>query len=64
VVSFTSKTDLHDINEILLKVALNTIKQTTNKCFIDHRNKAYLRFVQVRDSASGVPFVDILDQIY
>jgi hypothetical protein len=28
VVSFTSKTDLHDINEILLKVALNTIKQT------------------------------------
>ena len=27
-VSSTNKTDLHDINEILLKVALNTIKQT------------------------------------
>jgi hypothetical protein len=27
VVSSTNKTDLHDITEILLKVALNTIKQ-------------------------------------
>jgi hypothetical protein len=27
-VSFTNKTDRHDIAEILLKVALNTIKQT------------------------------------
>jgi hypothetical protein len=26
----TNKTDCHDIAEILLKVALNTIKQTTN----------------------------------
>ena len=26
--SFTNKTDCHDIIEILLKVALNTIKQT------------------------------------
>jgi hypothetical protein len=29
-VSFTNKTDRHDITEILLKVALNTIKQTHN----------------------------------
>jgi len=29
-VSSTNKTDSHDITEILLKVALNTIKQTTN----------------------------------
>jgi hypothetical protein len=29
VVSSTNKTDRHDITEILLKVALNTIKQTT-----------------------------------
>ena len=29
-VSSTNKTDRHDIAEILLKVALNTIKQTTN----------------------------------
>jgi len=28
--SSTNKTDRHDITEILLKVALNTIKQTTN----------------------------------
>jgi hypothetical protein len=27
-VSFTNKTDRHDITEILLKVALNTIKKT------------------------------------
>jgi hypothetical protein len=39
-VSSTNKTDLHDITEILLKVALNTIKPTnhtkcmrSNKCF-------------------------------
>ena len=29
-VSSTNKTDRHDITEILLKVALNTIKQTNN----------------------------------
>jgi hypothetical protein len=28
VVSSTNKTDCHDITEMLLKVALNTIKQT------------------------------------
>jgi hypothetical protein len=31
-VSSTNKTDRHDIPEILLKVALNTIKQTSNNC--------------------------------
>jgi hypothetical protein len=30
-VSSTNKTDRHDITEILLKVALNTIKQTHNE---------------------------------
>jgi len=30
LVSSTNKTDRHDITEIVLKVALNTIKQTTN----------------------------------
>jgi hypothetical protein len=29
-VASTNKTDRHDITEILLKVALNTIKQTNN----------------------------------
>ena len=33
-VSSTNKTDHHDITEILLKVALNTIKQTKNKNII------------------------------
>jgi len=31
LVSSTNKTDRHDINEILLKVALNTINQTKTK---------------------------------
>jgi hypothetical protein len=31
----TNKTDHHDITEILLKVALNTIKPTNNKLKID-----------------------------
>jgi hypothetical protein len=30
-VSSTNKTDRHDINEMLLKVALNTINQPTNQ---------------------------------
>jgi hypothetical protein len=37
LVSFTNKTDRHDITEILLKVALNTIKQT-NKQTIKYKN--------------------------
>jgi hypothetical protein len=32
--SSTNKTDLHDITEILLKVALNTIKQTNKHSFV------------------------------
>jgi hypothetical protein len=31
LVSSTNKTDCHDITEILLKVALNTIKQTNKQ---------------------------------
>jgi hypothetical protein len=33
-VSSTNKTDCHDITDILLKVALNTIKQTNNQTCI------------------------------
>jgi hypothetical protein len=33
-VSSTNKTDRYDIAEILLKVALNTIKQTKNKIML------------------------------
>jgi hypothetical protein len=34
-VSLTNKTDRHDITEILLKVALNTIKQTNKQTYVD-----------------------------
>jgi hypothetical protein len=34
LVSSTNRTDRHDITEILLKVALNTIKQTNKQSFI------------------------------
>jgi hypothetical protein len=32
VVSFTNKTDHHDITELLLKMALNTINQIIGQC--------------------------------
>jgi hypothetical protein len=35
-VSCTNKTDYHDISEILLKVALNTIKQSNKHLFAQH----------------------------
>ena len=31
---FYNKTDLHDITEILLKVALNTINQANKQCIL------------------------------
>ena len=34
LVSYTNKTDRHDITEILLKMALNTIKQTNKQILI------------------------------
>jgi hypothetical protein len=48
-VSSINKTDCHDITEILLKVALNTIKQTKPKnnilsskhCFYNIQKKKY-----------------------
>ena len=39
-VSFTNKTDRHDITEILLKGVLNTIKQTNKHKF--NRNSTHL----------------------
>ena len=46
-VSSTNKTDRHDITEILLKVALNTIKQTTNQ----NRN----RTISLKSEQKGHP---------
>jgi hypothetical protein len=40
--SSTTKTDRHDIAEILLKVALNTINQSIN-AIIDHSNISFNR---------------------
>ena len=37
-VSSTNKTDRHELTEILLKVVLNTIKQTTNRQYIGNEH--------------------------
>jgi hypothetical protein len=49
-VSFTSKTDHHDIAEILLKVALNTI--TLNPCDILYCFKLYVLAILIMVSVS------------
>ena len=49
-VSFTNKTDRKDITEILLKVALNTIKQTTKQYLIalDVSSKFLVRMIRTK----------------
>jgi hypothetical protein len=42
LVSSTNKTDCHDITEILLKVALNTIKPTEQR---NDRNTYFIKIV-------------------
>jgi hypothetical protein len=57
LVSSTNKTDRHDITDILLKMALNTIKQTNlNAIFVFHQlqcrrwfNRIYARHVHPCD---------------
>jgi hypothetical protein len=44
-VSSTNKTDRHDVTEILLKVALNTIKQTNKNFFLPTCLKAKLKTI-------------------
>jgi hypothetical protein len=44
LVSFTNKTDRHDVTEILLKVALNTIKQTNKSIFNNAFEDLFLFF--------------------
>ena len=46
-VSSTNKTDCHDITEILLKVALNTIKQTNNIHFHNPVLSSFTTFHQI-----------------
>jgi hypothetical protein len=43
LVSSTNKTDCHDITEILLKVELNTIKQT--KIYLTHLNTIHPQMI-------------------
>jgi len=46
--SSTNKTDRHDITEILLKVALNTIKQT-NKHINDSQERKFAKGYLISD---------------
>jgi hypothetical protein len=54
-VSSTNKTDRHDIAEILLKVALNTIKQTNKNKFIKQtsHNVVHLALIEIRTHTVG-----------
>ena len=52
-VSSTNKTDRHDIAEILLKVALNTIKQT-NKHFLEPRCRLIMTLKWMDEFSSDV----------
>ena len=62
-VSSTNKTDCHDIAEILLKVALNTIKQTNQRlsraCIvhlvIKRTNSSYVKTMSCSGSHLGIP---------
>ena len=65
LVSFTNKTDRHDITEILLKVALNTIKETNPWAVVIKRPSLHmsasdiiLRFSNTRYYASLVYICD------
>jgi hypothetical protein len=46
-VSSTNKTDCHDITEILLKLALNTIKQSLIKMILENVYQSYAPFCTV-----------------
>jgi hypothetical protein len=46
LVSSTNKTDRHDITEILLKVVLNTIKQTSKQANLQNTDMIALNFSQ------------------
>ena len=50
-VSSTNKTDRHNISEILLKVALNTIKQTNNQIYICTVHIFKMKFIFIYFSA-------------
>jgi hypothetical protein len=50
VVSSTNKTDRHDITEVLLKVALNTIKQTKKQLTGNEGKQIYVSTVQPTES--------------
>jgi hypothetical protein len=55
-VSSTNKTDRHDITEILLKVALNTIKQTDKQTKRKRTNKDLQNITQkTKDRATRTP---------
>jgi hypothetical protein len=51
-VSSINKTDRHDLTEILLKVALNTIKQTNNKLCNNFEQDYYINTLNVKTCLS------------
>jgi hypothetical protein len=53
-VSSTNKTDVHDITEILLKLALNTIKQTRKHQCADIVKFEYFKVVALKKSMNTI----------
>jgi hypothetical protein len=52
-VSSTNKTDRHDIAEILLKVALNTINQTPSELILTKRLNIYMSILDIIQGPGG-----------
>ena len=67
LVSSTNKTDRHDITEILLKVALNTIALTNKKKQKVHEEKDTMKYkwkVQLHFYASVNKYLQLTQIIY
>ena len=60
LVSFTNKTDHHDITEILLKVALNTINQTKPSWLKISVVKTYIEVTPYVPHRFGIHYVTLL----
>jgi hypothetical protein len=65
-VSSTNKTDCHDITEILLNVALNTIKRTNNniktmkRTFCTFNNQIFRKYTEFNPDGARLTFDDYI----